>query len=244
MNYPEMAEQNPYAVGVAVDAPSTERAVFLKNTYLHLLGAVAVFAALEYAFFQVLNVEAIFESMTGGYAWLAVLGVFLLVSFVAERMARSATSMAMQYAGLGLYLLIEAVIFIPLIYVASRIDSSGKLITASALATGILFTGLSAVVYITRKDFSFLRSALYFMGFVALGLIVCSIVFGFSLGIIFTVAMIAFACLWILYDTSNVLHHYRTDQHVVASLALFASLALLFWYVLRLGIYLYSMADD
>ena len=47
-------------------------------------------------------------------------------------------------------------------------------------------------------------------------------------------AMIGFACGYILYDTSNILHHYRTDQHVAASLALFASVALLFWYVLRL----------
>ena len=50
----------------------------------------------------------------------------------------------------------------------------------------------------------------------------------------FSAAMIVFACGWILYDTSNVLHHYRIGQHVAASLALFASVALLFWYVLRL----------
>jgi FtsH-binding integral membrane protein len=37
-----------------------------------------------------------------------------------------------------------------------------------------------------------------------------------------------------MYDTSNVLHHYRTDQYVAASLALFASVAMLFFYVLRL----------
>jgi FtsH-binding integral membrane protein len=46
--------------------------------------------------------------------------------------------------------------------------------------------------------------------------------------------MILLASGYILYDTSNVLHHYRTDQYVAASLALFAAVALLFWYVLRL----------
>jgi FtsH-binding integral membrane protein len=45
--------------------------------------------------------------------------------------------------------------------------------------------------------------------------------------------MIAFACGYILYDTSNVMLHYRTTQHVAAALALFASVMLLFWYVLR-----------
>ena len=73
-----------------------------------------------------------------------------------------------------------------------------------------------------------------FGGFAALGLIACGIIFNFELGAMFTYAMIAFACAYILYDTSNVMLHYRTSQYVAASLALFASVALLFWYVLRL----------
>ena len=71
-------------------------------------------------------------------------------------------------------------------------------------------------------------------GFAAMGLIACSILFGFQLGNLFTVAMIVFASAYILYDTSNVMHHYRTDQHVAAALALFARWRLLFWYILRL----------
>ena len=55
-----------------------------------------------------------------------------------------------------------------------------------------------------------------------------------ELGPIFTYAMIALACGYILYHTSNVLHHYRIGQHVAAALALFASVALLFWYILQL----------
>jgi FtsH-binding integral membrane protein len=46
--------------------------------------------------------------------------------------------------------------------------------------------------------------------------------------------MVAFAGAAILYETSNILHHYRPNQHVAASLSLFASVALLFWYVLRI----------
>jgi len=66
-------------------------------------------------------------------------------------------------------------------------------------------------------------------------LIVCSIFFGgFNLGVWFSGAMVGLASGYILYDTSNVMHHYRTDQHVAASLALFASVALLFWYILQL----------
>jgi len=31
-----------------------------------------------------------------------------------------------------------------------------------------------------------------------------------------------------------VLHHYRTDQHVAAALALFAAVALMFWFIVRI----------
>jgi uncharacterized protein len=71
-------------------------------------------------------------------------------------------------------------------------------------------------------------------GFVALGLILCSIIFGFSLGLFFSFVMVVFASAAILYDTSKVMHHYAPHQYVAASLELFASVALLFWYVLRI----------
>ncbi len=138
----------------------------------------------------------------------------------------------MQYLGLGLYVLAQAIICLPLLYMAQRKDPS--IIPAAGIATLGMFGALSAVVFVTRKDFSFLRGILMFGGFAALGLIVCAIVFQFALGPIFMVAMITFACGYILYHTSNVLHHYRIGQHVAASLALFASVALLFWYVLQL----------
>ena len=60
------------------------------------------------------------------------------------------------------------------------------------------------------------------------------LIFGFQLGLFFSVAMVAFAGAAILYDTSNVLHHYPEDRYVAASLQLFTSVALLFWYVLRI----------
>jgi FtsH-binding integral membrane protein len=127
----------------------------------------------------------------------------------------------------------EAVIFTPLMYFASRF-AGPDVIPIAGIITLLLFFGLTLIVFLTRADFSFLRIGLGIAAFAALGIIVCSILFGFQLGVIFSAAMIVFACGWILYDTSNVLHHYRIGQHVAASLALFASVALLFWYVLRL----------
>ncbi len=236
-----MPEQS-FAEFAAEDA----RAQFIKKTYLHLAGAIGVFALLEALLLQVPGIRGLIETMVSGYNWLIVLGLFLVVGYVAERMARRAVSLSSQYAGLAIYILAEAVIFLPLIYVAQQLGRQigVNIIATAAVATIAMFGALTVIVFLTRKDFSFLRSALWMGGFVALGLIVCSIVFNFELGYIFTVAMIGFASLWVLYDTSKVLHDYRTDQYVVASLALFASLALLFWYILRLALWFYMRSED
>ena len=89
-------------------------------------------------------------------------------------------------------------------------------------------------MFVTKTDFSFLKWALVAGGFVALAAIVVGVMMGFSLGIWFSIAMVVLASGAILYNTSNILHHYHTDQHVAASLALFASVALLFWYVIQI----------
>jgi FtsH-binding integral membrane protein len=90
------------------------------------------------------------------------------------------------------------------------------------------------VAFFTRADFSFLRSFLMIGGFVAIGAIVCGLIFDFNLGVWFSAAMVLFASISILYNTSQVLHNYSTNQHVAAALSLFGSVAMLFWYILRI----------
>ena len=94
---------NPYAyTDVIAQAPESTRADFIRKTYLHLFGAILAFVGLEFALFQVLDVETITRTMLGGgYSWLIVLGLFLVVSWVAHRWASSTTSLPLQYAGWG-----------------------------------------------------------------------------------------------------------------------------------------------
>ena len=224
-------------------AQESERAAFMRRTYMHLAMAVLAFIVIEYFLLQLPFAGAIAQTMVGslaGFSWLIVLGAFMGVSWLAQRWAESDTSIEKQYMGLGLYIVAQAIIFLPLLYRAANFASADVIPTAGVI-TSFLFAGLTATVLITRKDFSWMRSILTIGGFIALGLIVASIFFGFSLGIIFSGAMILFASGAILYDTSNVLHHYRTDQHVAASLSLFASVALLFWYILR---FFMSLSSD
>ncbi len=229
---------NPYGAQMgafAAQAAADERTAFITKTYLHLAGAIGLFVILETVLLSLDATGPLVEKvLTTQYGWLIVLGAFMVVSYIAESWARSAVSQPTQYMGLGLYVVAEAIIFTPILYIAMAKDPTGGIIKSAGGATLVLTAGLTAVVFITRKDFSFLRSILLFGGFAAMGLIVVAVIFQFSLGPIFTYAMIAFACGYILYHTSNVLHHYRIGQHVAAALALFASVALLFWYILRL----------
>lgn len=242
------AEQNPYQASYGVEArvaalaSESERATFIRRTYSHLAAAVMGFVAIEALIFSLVppaTLHALTIRLTGGWGWLLVIGAFMLVSWVARSWAESSTSVATQYLGLSLYVVAEAIIFVPLLYMASYFVGDKYLIPSAGLITLIMFGGLTAVVFLTGADFSFLRVFLFWGGILALGAIACATIFGgFSLGILFSVAMIALASGYILYDTSNILHHYRTEQYVAAALALFASVALLFYYVLRVLMYL------
>ena len=98
----------------------------------------------------------------------------------------------------------------------------------------MLFVGLTGVALTSNRDFSFLRGVIMIGGFVALGLVVVGLLFGFNLGLWFSVGMVFLAGASILYETNQLKNVYSPDQYVGAALQLFASVMLLFWYVLRI----------
>jgi FtsH-binding integral membrane protein len=222
---------NPYAAQ-ARNAPAfaDTRDRFLVRTYNHLFGAIVLFTLIEIALFQTGLAPVIMATL--GKSWLLVLGGFMVVSWLASRVAHTATSLPAQYAALAGFVVAEAIIFVPLLYMANSYAPGA--IQSAALVTILGFAGLTGIVFWSRKDFSFLGAILKWVGIGVIALIVASLVFGFTLGVLFSVGMVVFAGAAILYDTSNVLHHYPEDRYVGASLELFASVALLFWYVLRL----------
>ncbi len=224
--YPEQSLRMPVA---ALDA--NRRATFLTKTYTHLLGAIALFTAIEVFLFTSGLAEPIARAMMS-VNWLLVLGAFMLASWLASRAAMSVDSRPAQYLGLGGFVLAEAILFVPMLFIANY--SAPGTIQSAALVTILGFAGLTGVAFATKKDFSFLGSFLKWIGVMAIVLIVASVLFGFQLGTFFSVAMVAFAGAAVLYDTSNVLHHFPEDRYVGASLQLFASIALMFWYVLRI----------
>jgi len=210
------------------------RADFIKKTYLHVALAVLLFVGVEAL---LLSIPAVVKAglwMTQGMQWLLMLGGFMFVTTMAERWAHRSTNRTAQYGALLLYVFAQAFIFVPLMYIAISYVGDDGLIAKAGIMTLFLFSGLTAVVFITGKDFSFLRTAIAIGGMIAIGLIVVSVIFGFNLGVIFSGAMVLLAGASILYQTSKILDGYHQDQYVAASLGLFASLMLLFWYILQI----------
>jgi len=242
MNQADFRAATPYAElgNVVAAAPEDVRRTFIRKTYTHLAAAIYAFVMLTWLFVQ-LGWDDVALRIIGNnqLLWLAVLAGFMFVGWIANAWALSATSIGKQYAGLFLYVLAEAVIFMPLIAIAkfkttSIVGHEVPVIGAAGLTTVIMVAGLTAYVFLSKRDFSFLGGILSVAGFGAMALIAVSAFFPVSLGVWFSVAMVIFASAYILYYTSNILREYNTNQYVAAALALFASVALLFWYVLQI----------
>jgi len=208
------------------------RSAFVTRVYGHLAGAIAAFTGIEIMLFKSGMAEVIAMKMLG-FSWPLVLGAFILIGWLATRVAHQSSSLAMQYLGLGGYVVADALIFVPLLYVAQA-KAGGGVIETAAYVTLLGFGALTMIAWSLRKDFSFLRGILMWGGVAALLAIGGSFLFGFNLGFYFSVAMVGLAGAAVLYDTSNVIHHYPEDRHVGAALQLFASIAMMFWYILRI----------
>lgn len=223
--------------GAVATAGVDERVTFLRKTYAHLGGAIALFVLLSATLLQTdFGVSWAMWAFGGTMNWLVVLGLFMLAGWVADRWASSDTSRAIQYVGLGLYVVVQAFVTLPLLFMAQALVG-GDVIYQAGLLTLLLFSGLTATVFFTKKDFSFLRGALVIGSMAALGFILLSLVFSVqstAIQIGFSVAMIGLASGYVLFYTSQVMAYYRPTQYVSAALALFAAIALMFWYVLRL----------
>lgn len=228
------SSQAPFAYPLTTDQAAEVRAGFIRRTYAHLAGAILAFILLEALLFQTTLPDTMMQALaTTRYSWLIVLLAFMGVSHLAQKWAESDVGVNVQYLGLGLYVVAEALIFVPLLWLANY-KTDGTAIMPAALTTLLLTAGLTYTVFTTRKDFTFLGAFLKMSFFIALGIIVASIIFGFNLGLIFSAVMVIVAGASILYTTSNLLKRYNPNQHVAAALSLFASVALMFWYILRI----------
>lgn len=252
-------EYNRPIPGAVATAGVSDRVNFLRKTYAHLGFALLAWAAITMAMMKFMTETSFKFGMwalgvpSGSrWNWIAVLGAFMLVGWVAERMAQSNSSRGVQYGGLAIAVVAEAILLQPLLWVLAIkfgardvIDAGAgghlvmsakatSILAQAAVLTGAIFGGLTAVVFITKKDFSFMRGALTVASFAFLGLIIASAAFGFQMGTLFIAFGILLMAGYVLYQTSAVMQHFPPTHYVAAALMLFSTVATLFWYVLQL----------
>jgi uncharacterized protein len=207
----------------------TDEVSFLRKTYANLLGAVIAFVGVEFLLFTSGIAETLAVVMSSN--WLIVLGGFMVLGWLASYFTNKSATISAQYTHMAVTIVLQALIFVPLLYYAVNFSDPSVLSSAVAITLAI-FGGMTAIVAYSGKNFSFLGPFLGVIGIAALIAIVGSLIFSVELGFYFALAMVVFAATVVLYETSKVVHEYGEGQHVAAATGLFASVALLFYYVL------------
>jgi uncharacterized protein len=230
-----MSAASPVGYQPVATLDDVTRGDFVVRVYQHLLVAIGAFVAFEALLINVGAAEAMWDFFaSNGSAWLLLLGGFMIVNWLATTAAHDVLNPSRQYGGLFAMAAAQALIFAPFLHYFFEVRGEASTVAAAAIITAAGFAGLSAVAYVTRRDLSFLRPVLLWGGVSALVLIGAAVLFGLELGIWFSVAMIALAGASILYQTQTILRRYPAEAYVGAAVQLFASVMLLFWYVLRL----------
>jgi uncharacterized protein len=250
MAFAQTAARRPIAGAVATLGVS-DRVAFLRKTYGLLGIALVGFAVLTAGMMRFATETSLRFSawaFTGQLNWLLVIGLFMVVGYIARRLALAETSRGLQLVGLGIFVAAEALLLQPLLWVLifrfgdRAMLSSGVLLSGHAgsilmqavVITLAIFIGLTLTVFITKKDFSFLGGILTIASFAVLGVILASMLFGFSLGALFCGVVILIMAGYILYQTSLVMSVFPPTAYVAGALMLFSTIATLFWYVLQL----------
>lgn len=168
--------------------------------------------------------------------WIVMLVVYLGAFFAASFARRIPGVNVLALFG---YTFVTGVFLAPTLFFAQVMASQGQTLDASPvrdafLLSGLAFTGLTAYVMLSRRDFSFLGAALNIglwvvLGALLLGMFLHSAVFGLAIA---SVGVVLFAG-YILYDTWRILNSRETDA-VGAALRLFLDVVNLFLFLLRI----------
>ena len=192
----------------------------LRNTYF-LLGLTMAFSAV---------VAYISMSLNLPYPNLIVLLVgFYGLLFVTNRLANSAWGILAAFAFTGFMGYTIGPILN--IYVARGMED---LIMLAFAGTAIVFFACSAYVLTTKKDMSFLSTAIFSLFIVLLLGIVASFFFQIpALAVGISALFVVLSTITILYETSNIIHGGETN-YIRATVSIYVSIYNLFISLLRL----------
>jgi FtsH-binding integral membrane protein len=235
---------------------------FLRKTYALLGGALIAFAALTGGMMvYASDLSWRFSSwafFSGPLGWIVVFGLVIGGTMWAQRLAMSETSRGVQYLGLSLAVVVQVLLMQPILWLLLMMFGDHVVVSSYAMQTASrhytmhmnahttalilqavvitlsIFVGLTAFVFVTRKDFSFLRGILSMAMFALIGVALASWIFGFSLGALYCGIAVLVLGGYILYETSLVMSQFPPSAHVAAATMLFTTVATLFRLVLQL----------
>jgi FtsH-binding integral membrane protein len=255
MAFAQSARNMRPIAGAVATLGVSDRVAFLRKTY-GLLGvsliAFAAFTAGILNFMTETSYRFSEFAFRGQWTWILVLVMFMVVGMVSQRLAMSQTSRGLQFVGLGISVLAWSILLQPVLWVLmvkfgnpealftgttlhpALSGQAAQILGEAVVITLAIFIGLTATVFLTKKDFSFMRGALAIASFAFLGVILASAIFGFHMGALFCGFGILLMAGYILYQTSLVMSYFPPTGYVAAALMLFSTVATLFWYVLQL----------
>jgi modulator of FtsH protease len=203
---------------------------FLRKTYLMFMVGLLIAGAGAGAGMTVL------EGVFSGLHPFAILIGFLVAQFATVAVARIP---GVNVAAFSAFTFLEGLLISRLLIATLAIKGvhvGGLNIATALVGTMIGFGGLTAYVFISRKDFSFLGGFMVFAFLGMLGFAIFGIFMGMSPGmwIAYNAIGLLLAGAYVLYTTSNILHHYSERDWVLAALALFLDFVMMFIYLLNL----------
>ena len=233
------AEQMGWAAdrgGFAIDAAVDERLGFLKKTYTHLTVQILAVGALTWTFIQNDELIAKFAGFFSGgsMGMIIYLACFFGLSLVTRKMMAGGKPLSIQYLAAGMWVVFLSILVSPLCYIAAEITGGYGIITEAFILTLCVFGSLTAYALTTKKDFSFLRGAIWIGSVSLIGVAFLLMFMGGSGGIWYSILWVVLLAAWTLYDTSQILHHRATDQYVAASVDLLLDFVYMFMHLLMI----------
>ena len=216
----------PSILGLDVDS----RLAFLRKTYgLFTIGVAAAAGGAAAGLTTGLG-RSVF-----GLGW--GLLILLLVGYFAVYALRKTP--VLNVVAFLAYLFLDGLLLTPLL-THTLVNKGAAVGTANILTafggTSVAFAGLTAYVFVSRKDFSYLGGFLV-MGFLGmLGFAIFGMVAGMGPGawMLYHGLGLLFGCGYILFVTSRIMHNYSQDEYVLAALCLATEFVSFFVHLLSL----------
>jgi FtsH-binding integral membrane protein len=223
------ADDRGFAIHAAVD----ERMGFLRRTYLHLVLEIGAAAGITVLTVNTPALQKLAFSLLSNF--IVYLLVIFGLSMLTRKLLQGSKPLSVQYAGAVLWVFFLGLLVSPLALIAKDAFGSYAILGEGFILTACIFVGLTAYVFFSKKDFSFLGGALAIGSWLLIGVGLIFWLFGgFSGSPLWSILWVVLLSGWVLYDTSQIMHRRHTSEHVAASVDLLVDFVFLFIHIVSL----------